>query len=41
MPTFLTVFFMVLTLAGCTGNYRFSDPDYRALGDPNALQRNK
>ncbi len=26
-------------LAGCSGNYRFDDDQYRPLGDPNALQR--
>lgn len=26
----------LLGLAGCTGNYKSSDDDYRPLGDPHA-----
>lgn len=28
-----------LTLAGCSGNYKFNDDEYRPLGDPQALAR--
>lgn len=28
-------------LAGCSGHYRFSDPDYRPLGEPMAVNRGK
>jgi hypothetical protein len=27
---------LAFALAGCTGNYRFSDAEYRPLGDPQA-----
>ncbi|WP_028239106.1 hypothetical protein [Stutzerimonas azotifigens] len=26
-------------LAGCSGNYKFDDDDYRPLGDPQAVNR--
>lgn len=26
-------------LAGCSGNYKFNDADYRPLGDPQAANR--
>lgn len=29
-----------LAVSSCTGNYRFSDSDYRPLGDPPADKRN-
>nr|WP_272888822.1 type VI secretion protein [Stutzerimonas stutzeri] len=32
---------LALALAGCTGNYKFSDDQYRPLGDPQALNRGK
>ncbi|SDR99474.1 hypothetical protein SAMN05216198_0941 [Halopseudomonas litoralis] len=28
-----------LWLTGCGGNYKFSDGDYRPLGDPTATER--
>lgn len=28
-----------LALAGCSGNYKFNDDDYRPLGDPQASAR--
>nr|WP_275973339.1 type VI secretion protein [Pseudomonas marianensis] len=28
-----------LALAGCSGNYKFNDDDYRPLGDPQASTR--
>ncbi|MDF5809020.1 type VI secretion protein [Pseudomonas aeruginosa] len=27
--------------AGCSGNYKFNDGDYRPLGDPQAVNRGK
>ncbi|EJO94653.1 hypothetical protein A471_06131 [Ectopseudomonas mendocina DLHK] len=30
---------LALALAGCTGNYKFSDDQYRPLGDPQAEKR--
>lgn len=30
---------LALALTGCTGNYKFSDDDYRPLGDPQAETR--
>lgn len=30
---------LVLCLTGCTGNYKFSDDQYRPLGEPQAAQR--
>ncbi len=32
---------LALALAGCAGNYKFSDDQYRPLGDPQALNRGK
>ncbi|GEM_PF-184946 len=32
---------LALALAGCSGNYRFNDDQYRPLGDPQALNRGK
>lgn len=37
MPRFGPVFILLLCISGCTDNYVFSDPDYRPLGDPPAL----
>ena len=28
-----------LALAGCSGNYKFNDDDYRPFGDPQASTR--
>ncbi|WP_374761337.1 type VI secretion protein [Pseudomonas sp. sp1636] len=30
---------LALALTGCTGNYKFSDDQYRPLGEPQAAQR--
>ncbi|MNR45574.1 hypothetical protein D3C85_1644370 [compost metagenome] len=30
---------LALCLAGCSGNYKFSDDDYRPLGDPHVENR--
>jgi len=30
---------LALCLTGCTGNYKFSDDDYRPLGEPQAVSR--
>ncbi len=30
---------LALCLAGCSGNYKFSDADYRPLGDPHVENR--
>ncbi|WP_447592153.1 type VI secretion protein [Aquipseudomonas campi] len=29
----------LIALAGCTGNYKFNDDQYRPLGDPHAVKR--
>jgi len=28
-----------LVFAGCSGNYKFNDAEYRPLGDPQAVNR--
>ena len=30
---------LALCLAGCSGNYKFNDADYRPLGDPHVENR--
>jgi outer membrane lipoprotein SlyB len=30
---------LALALTGCTGNYKFSDDQYRPLGEPQAVSR--
>jgi len=30
---------LALCLAGCSGNYKFSDDEYRPLGDPHVENR--
>ena len=30
---------LTLALAGCSSNYKYSDADYRPLGDPEAVNR--
>lgn len=30
---------LALALAGCSSNYKYSDADYRPLGDPEAVNR--
>ena len=37
LPAALLV--MALSLSACTGNYKFSDDEYRPLGDPQAQTR--
>lgn len=31
---------LLLAVSGCTGNYKYSDHEYRPLGDPQAFTRN-
>lgn len=35
----LALLALALCLAGCSGNYKFSDDEYRPLGDPQAETR--
>ncbi len=35
----LVLFAASLALAGCSGNYKFNDDEYRPLGDPQASSR--
>jgi hypothetical protein len=35
----LVLFAASLALAGCSGNYKFNDDEYRPLGDPQAPAR--
>ncbi|UVE17757.1 YgdI/YgdR family lipoprotein [Pseudomonas sp. LS44] len=37
IPAALLALFM--TLAGCSGNYAYTDDQYRPLGDPQAMNR--
>ncbi|SFI09593.1 hypothetical protein SAMN05216206_1417 [Pseudomonas guineae] len=37
LPTALLA--LALCLSACTGNYKFSDDEYRPLGDPQAQTR--
>lgn len=30
---------LLFSLSGCTGNYVFSDADYRPMGDPASVKR--
>ena len=30
---------LALALTGCTGNYKYSDDQYRPLGEPQAVKR--
>jgi hypothetical protein len=30
---------LALCLTGCTGNYKYSDDQYRPLGEPQAVKR--
>jgi hypothetical protein len=32
---------VLASLVGCNGNYKFSDSEYRPLGDPQAVNRSK
>jgi hypothetical protein len=40
-PAFLLILGLLLSLAGCGGNYKFNDSGYRPLGDPQAVNRGK
>lgn len=33
----LALLSLVAALAGCTGNYRFNDDEYRLLGEPSVV----
>jgi len=35
----LALLALALCLTGCSGNYKFSDDQYRPLGEPEAVQR--
>lgn len=35
----LTGLMLCIALAGCSGNYKFDDGDYRPLGTPQILNR--
>lgn len=35
----ITLLALTLCLSACTGNYTFSDDEYRPLGDPQAQTR--
>lgn len=37
--TVLSLLALAVLLSACTGNYKFSDDDYRPLGDPQAETR--
>lgn len=37
----LLLIVVATTLAGCSGNYRYSDDAYRPLGDPQRVNRGK
>ena len=37
----LLAVFLVGSLGGCSGNYKFNDSTYRPLGDPQAVNRGK
>ncbi len=40
-PAVLLALAVLCGLAGCSGNYKFNDDDYRPLGDPQAVNRGK
>ncbi|WP_434608561.1 type VI secretion protein [Pseudomonas sp. D2-30] len=40
-PIVLLTFIVLLGLGGCSGNFKFTDRDYRPLGDPQAVNRGK
>lgn len=40
-PAVLLALAVLCGLAGCSGNYKFNDGDYRPLGDPQAVNRGK
>jgi hypothetical protein len=35
----ITLLALALCLSACSGNYKFSDDDYRPLGEPQAVSR--
>lgn len=37
----VSIFVVIAFLAGCAGHYKFSDDEYRSLGDPGSLSRGK
>ncbi|KRW61206.1 hypothetical protein [Pseudomonas sp. TTU2014-080ASC] len=37
----ITLLTALLLLAGCSGNYKFNDDEYRPLGDPQAVKRSQ
>lgn len=37
--TALFALLAALALTGCTGNYKYSDDQYRPLGEPQAVKR--
>jgi PBP1b-binding outer membrane lipoprotein LpoB len=39
VPTALLT--LAIFLAGCSGNYKFNDDEYRPLGDPQAAKRSQ
>lgn len=40
-PFFAVLLAAVLSLCGCSGHYRFSDDQYRPLGEPTSTQRSE
>ncbi|WXL25707.1 type VI secretion protein [Ectopseudomonas mendocina] len=32
---------LAILLAGCSGNYKFNDDEYRPLGDPQVVKRSQ
>ncbi len=39
--TLLLFLFVIFGLSGCTGHYKFSDNEYRPLGEPLSVNRGK
>jgi len=39
MRPLFTLLALAVVLSGCSGNYRFSDDQYRPLGEPQAEKR--
>lgn len=35
----VTLLALAVLLTGCTGNYKYSDDQYRPLGEPQAVKR--
>nr|WP_314874001.1 type VI secretion protein [uncultured Pseudomonas sp.] len=40
-PWLLASGLVLLGLAGCNGNYKFSDDQYRPLGEPQVVNRSR